>query len=226
MNIFEHRDSFFSGPDAESEEGSLLATFQLAKQIRLRLGKQGYLLDCYLSLFFKGAANTLAFEAADDGYLAGGEFQTIMFSLIDGTDAKKDHPLYPRMRKAYEEHSDELCFQERYTRLCQLLLPLADELLAEAAARFQEEQVHRLDGVVDEIRMRELYEQISDLAGESMMEELNRQLKQRFLIAPPTVVFMQGLTNDLLYRLADRDHETSRQMFQLFLNDMPETDGV
>ena len=32
--------------------------------------------------------------------------------------------------------------------------------------------------MVDEIRMRELYEQISALAGESIMEELNRQLKQ------------------------------------------------
>ena len=73
--------------------------------------------------------------------------------------------------------------------------------------------------------MRELYEQISALAGESMMEELNRLLKQRFLIAPPTAVFMQGLTNDLACRLADRDHKTSRQMFQLFLDGLLETGG-
>ena len=130
------------------------------------------------------------------------------------------------MREAYEERSGELCFQERYTRLCLLLFPLADELLAEAAARFQEEQVHRLDGVVDEIRMRELYEQISALTSESMMEELNRRLKQRFLIAPPTAVFMQGLTNDLACRLSERDPETSRQMFQLFIDSLPETGGV
>ena len=223
MNIFEHRDSFFGRPDAEITDGSLMSAFHLAKQIRLRLGKQGYLLDGYISLFFEGVTSTLAFDAADDGYLTGGEFQTLLFSLIDGTDAKKDHPLYPRLREAYEERSDELCFQERYTRLCLLLFQLADELLAKAAARFQEEQVHRLDGVVDEIRIRELYEQISALAGESMMEELNRRLKGRFLIATPTAVFMQGMTNDLACRLADRDHEISRQMFQLILDGLLET---
>lgn len=158
MNIFEHRDSFFGSPDARITDGSLIDFFHVAKQIRSQLGKQGYLLDCYLLLFFEGAANTTSFESADDGYLAGGEFQTLLFSLIDGSDAKKGHQLYPRMREAYGECSGELCFQERYTRLCLLLFPLADELLAEAAARFQEEQVHRLDGVVDEIRMLELYE--------------------------------------------------------------------
>ena len=140
MNIFEHRDSFFGSPDTEIVDGSLTALFQLAKQIRFRLGRQGYLLDGYLSLFFEGVTSTSAFDAADEGYLTGGEFQTLLFSLIDGTDAKKGHPLYPRMREAYEERSGELCFQERYTRLCLLLFPLADELLLEAAARFQEDR--------------------------------------------------------------------------------------
>jgi len=222
MNIFEHRDSFFGSLDAEFSKDSLLSLFRLAKQIRLRLGKHGYPLDCYLSIFLDSISQTMPYDAADDEFLMGGKFQHIMFSLIDGSEAEKDHPLYEHMRKAYEEHSGELLFQERYTRICLLLIPLADELLADAAARFVEEQVHKLDGVTDEARLWELYRQISDLAGGSLMEELNQRLQKRFLIAPLTAVFAQGVTSDLAERLADRDLETSRQMFQLLLDSLPE----
>jgi hypothetical protein len=223
MNIFEHRNSFFGSLDSEITGGSLLSLFQLAKQIRQRMGKQGYLLDCYLSLFFEGAANTLAYDAADEGFQSGGEFQTLCFNVLDGTEPKKEHPLYRRVMEAYAKQEGELLSQERYTRLCLLLFPLEDELMAHATARFMEEQVSNLNGVVDEIRLRELYNQISHLAGESMMEELNQRLKQRFLIAPLAAVFAQGLTDDLLYKLTSRDHETSKQMFQLIIDRLPDT---
>lgn len=223
MNIFEHRESFFGGFDSEVTGGSLLSLFQLARQIRQRMGKQGYLLDCYLSLFFEGAANTLAYDAADEGFQFGGEFQNLCFHVLDGTEPEKEHPLYRRVMEAYAKQEGKLLFQERYTRLCLLLFPLADELLAQTTARFVEEQVSNLNGVVDGIRLRELYNQISHLAGESMMEELNQRLKQRFLIAPQAAVFAQGLTDDLLCRLISRDHETSRQMFQLLIDILPGT---
>lgn len=55
------------------------------------------------------------------------------------------------------------------------------------------------------------------------MEELNKQLQQRFLIVPVALSFAQGLTYDLLYKLTARDPETSRQMFQLLLDAMTES---
>ncbi len=95
--------------------------------------------------------------------------------------------------------------------------------MAYATTGFVEEQEKALHGVVDEIRLQQLYSQISHLAGESMMEELNQRLKQRFLIAPLAAVYAQGLTDDLLCRLTARDQETSRQMFQLLLDSLPDT---
>jgi len=56
-----------------------------------------------------------------------------------------------------------------------------------------------------------------------MMEELNTKIRQRFLIAPLAAVFAQGVTNELLFQLTDRDRETSRQMFQLLLDTLPNT---
>lgn len=223
MNIFEHRGSFLGNLDGEVAGGSLLSLFQLAKQTRQRMGKQGYLLDCYLSLFFEGVANTLTCDAADEGFQSGGGFQNLCFHALDGTEPEKEHPLYQRVKDAYAKLDGELLSQERYTRLCLLFFPLADELMTYATARFVEEQENALNGVVDEVQLQELYNQISHLAGESMMEELNRQLKRRFLIAPLAAVFAQGLTDDLLCRLTARDHETSRQMFQLLIDRLPDT---
>lgn len=222
MNIFKNRDSFLGCLDSGVTEDSLLSLFKLAKQIRQRLGKQGYLLDCYLSLIFEGANYQLTFEAADEGARTGGTFQRLLFHVLDGTEPKDPHPLYQRMREVYEQNTDKLVFQEQYTNLCQLLFPLADEIMAFATNKFVQEHKSDLNSVVDIIRLQELYDQISHLAGESMMEELNRKIKQRFLIVPLASAFVQGFTDELLFKLATRDNETSKQMFQILLDSMPE----
>ena len=226
MNIFQNRDSLFGCLDSEVVSDSLLSLFRLAKQIRLRLGKQGYLLDNYLSHIFMGLDRGLASNAAEEGNDVSSTFQRLFFHLLDGTEPSKPHPLYPRMREVYEQHADKLAFQERYTNLCQLMFPLADELMAYATAEFVKEQDNNLNGVVDGVYLRELYDKISHLAGEAMMEELNQKIKQRFLIAPQAVAFAQGFTDELLCKLANRDHETSRQMFQLLMDSLPSDEGV
>jgi hypothetical protein len=223
MNIFEHRSSFFGSLTGEVTDDSLLSLFKMAKQIRQRMGKQGYLLDCYLSLLFEGVSNALAYDAADEGFQSGGKLQNLCFHVLDGTEPEKEHPLYGRAKEVFAEQKVLLPYQERYTRLCLLMFPLADEMMAYATAMFLEDRENALNGVVDEIRLQELYKQISHLAGESMMEELNRRLRQRFLIATQVAVFAQGLTDDLLNGLTYRDQETGRQMFQLLLDNLPDT---
>lgn len=223
MNIFKHRDSFLGCLNSSAAEDSLLPLFQLAKQIKLRLGKQGYLLDCYLSLIFEALSSGVSYDAADEGVQAGGDSQGFFFSLLDGTEPEHPHPLGERMREVYNRQADTLAYQERYTKLCMLLFPVADELMTQAATDFIKKKINGLNGVVDEIRLQELFEQIAHLAGESMLEELNAKIRQRFLIAPMAPVFAQGMTDDLLCRLISRDHETSRQMFQLLLDSMPDT---
>ena len=228
MNIFHHTDSFFSCPDSGVTEDSLLSIFKLAKQIRLRLGKQGYLLDHYLSMIFEGMiGGQLAFESADEGFRTGGELQGLLFHVLDGTEPQLEHPLYPRMKELYEQYEGKLIFQERYTNLSILLLFLADEAMVTSTEKFVKEQVTNIGGSLDIIRVREVYDQISHLAGESMLEELNKRIKQRFIIAPASTLFAQGFTDELLYKLTYRDIETSRQIFQLFLDMIPsDTDEV
>lgn len=223
MNIFKHGNSFFEKLNNGITDDSLLSFFKLAKQIRMRLGKQGYLLDCYLSLIFEGLTIKTSYDAADEGFQAGGDSQRYLFSLLDGTEPKHPHPLERRIREVHEEQAGLLVFQERYTKLCMLLFPMADELLAQATTDFVKELVSSLNGVIDEVHLQELFDQIAHLAGESMLEELNSKIYNRFLIAPVAAIFAQGMTDDLLCKLISRDHETSKQMFQLLLDNMPDT---
>lgn len=51
------------------------------------------------------------------------------------------------------------------------------------------------------------------------MENLNILYCQRFLIANAMDIFLQGMTNQLLYSLTYRDRETSKQVFQLLLDE-------
>lgn len=219
MNIFKHRDSFFGCLNSEVTDDSLLSLFRLAKQIKRRLGGKGYLLDSYLSLVFEGLSTEGSYDAANDGFESFGRFQSSFFSLMDGLESCS-HPLGERMRKLYEQRSDTIEFQERYTKLCMLLFPMADELLVQATTEFVGEQVGSLNGVVDGIRVHQLYAEIARLAGESMLEELNAKIRQRFMIAPLALVFAQGMTDDLINRLISRDEETSKQLFQLLLDSM------
>lgn len=104
-----------------------------------------------------------------------------------------------------------------------LIFQRADELMVYSTARFVKEQVDNLNDTVDEIQFEELYNKISYLVGESMIDELNEKLKQRFLIVPLVAIFAQGMNNDLLYKLTTHDYETSKQMFQLLLDILPDS---
>lgn len=223
MNIFTHRDSFYGCTDSGVKRDSLLSLWGLAKQIRLRLGRQGYLLDCYLSLFFDGIGAGDTAGTTLRGIELGGEIQRLLYQVMDGTESGKQHPLYPRIREVYEQQKDSLIFQEKHTNFCLLQFYLADELMNYYISLFLKEQEDNYVGVDDMVRFRSLYNQISRLAGASLMEELNRRLQQHFLIAPLASSFAQGLTCDLIFKLSARDPQTSRQMFQLLLDSMPES---
>lgn len=64
--------------------------------------------------------------------------------------------------------------------------------------------------------MRDLYRKVSAILGsEEPLEQINLLLRQRFMLVTPMAAFLQGLTNDLLYSLTNRDIETGRRAVQL-----------
>ena len=218
MNMFESHEGFSGRFDPDSTGGSLLSLLTLARDIRLKLGRQGYLLDSYLSLFLEGANAMLAYEAGSDGFERGGELRSLCFDVLDRDGTEKDYPFYDTALNALTGRADIMRCQERQTRMNLLYASLADEFLPFAVKHFLREAESRIGDNCDIPKLTDLYRRISEVAGETQMETLNLRLKQRFLTAPLIPVFVQGATNDLLYCLLHRDRETNKQVFQLLMD--------
>jgi hypothetical protein len=217
MNIFENRSSFIGAFEPERTKNSVQNLFKLAKEIREKLGKQGYLLDSYLSYVLEAANNTLLYEAAEKGFEAGSELQNLCYAVMDGSGALEEHPFYQTVKQSFDLQQDT--YQERTTIMSLHSVLLADTFMDYATQSYVREQVDMLN-ILDDVKLCELYKKIIFLVDESLMEQLNLSLKERFFILPVVAGFMQGLTNDLLYSLTYRDSETSRQIFQLIMDDM------
>lgn len=217
MNIFESHEGFSGRFDPDSTGGTLLSLLTLAGDIRLRLGRQGYLLDSYLSLFLEGANAMLAYEAGNDGFERGCELRSLCFNVLDRDSKEKDHPFYDTALNTLIARMDTIRYQERQTRMNLLYAALADDFLPFAVKHFLREAESRIGDNCDISKLTDLYQRISVAVGETLMETLNLRLKQRFLTAPLVPVFVQGATNDLLYCLLNRDSETYKQIFQLLM---------
>ncbi len=209
MNIFQDISAFY-GTGKGKENEPLLAIFQLAKRIRLRLGVKGYLLDNYLDLVFHGLNMGVTSEAVEEGIEAAYRVQRrLLFSVVEGTEPETPHPLYEQIKAVYEQHSWIQSFQESRTRTYLLFALSAAELMKYAVSEFVAKQEKYQIGSEDIVFLRELYDKIVCFVDEPLMEELNNRLRQRFHVTSLLSAFIQGYANDLLYQLTCRDHETS-----------------
>lgn len=224
MNIFQETTAFYGGDEINPSEDVFLATFRLAKRIRLGLGPKGYLLDNYLSMVLQGLDWGSPADLAEDGAQAAYLLQTeLLSSVVDGKEPETPHPLFEQVRSIYE-NSGIPAYQEHRTRMY-LLMALAEGKLREhTISKFvgKQETYWITPREVDIYSLQEVYDKIIALVDESLMEELNRMLKRLFLNISPLSAFLKGFTNDLLYQLTYRDNENSKQIFQLLLDILPE----
>lgn len=188
---------------------------ELAGTIRRRLGKQGYLLDKYISIILEAANVTLLYDAAERGFGAS-ELRYLCLSVMDGKTDCTEHPLYGKVKEYINTHPLE--YQERPTKQSLYCIALAEDFLEYAAKGYYQRQKEKQREVFDIVDLRNLYREIGAmLGGEEELERLNLRIRQRFLIVTPMAGFLQGLTGDLLYCLAYRDAETGKLTARLVL---------
>lgn len=109
---------------------------------------------------------------------------------------------------------------EALAKLALLYIVMADDFFSDAIKKFARKQESSFGAVLDIVRLREVYGQIVSITGEAVMETLNLKLKQKFLATPQMMIFAQEFAFDILGWMVLRDIESSRQMFQLILDDM------
>ncbi|MDR2073891.1 MAG: hypothetical protein LBP36_00735 [Oscillospiraceae bacterium] len=218
MNIFNKESVFLGEHPFEALSEATKEIFKLAKEIKKSLAEQGYLLDNYLSMILESANDCLAQDAAITGFEGFSDLFAIC-TAIQGEHFKDktSHPFYKIAKKYVEENS--LKFQEKSTVRDLYCAALADEFITFALKKFIEKEKDELREVFEAIQLQEYHSKIAYLVGEEKISRLAELLKSRFLIARPVNIFLQAMTNQLLYCLTKRDKETSKQVFQLILDE-------
>ena len=162
----------------------------------------------------------MSYEAADDGLTAISRLHQICRFAVDQSPPEdEDLQIY---RKASHFLNTLPPLQERDTKIGLLILALADDFLASSLTQYLEQSEEKLRSNRDFYKLTALYDRLSDLLGEPSMDQLNQELKNHFLIAPISAVFIQSFLNELLHRLDTTDLESRRQYFQLILDSMQE----
>ena len=105
----------------------------------------------------------------------------------------------------------------RHSIYCALLVNV---FLNFSVERYHEKLEDAYSRAVDICDLRELFRSICSLLGsEELMEQLNLLFRQRFIIATAMQIYLQGMTNQLIYSLTTRDRETQKQVFQILLDE-------
>lgn len=218
MNIFKNESGLLGDATVKHLKLSFDEFFKQASEIRTKLGKQGYLLDKYLSYLFETSNEILAYEAASEGFETGGILDSLCSGILSGDSQNKDNPFYNEVKTYIDAHP--LKFQERATKISVYYSLLIDRCLDRMCKDYYERIESNAHTVLDVCDFRNLYNRISEILGsEEPMENLNLLFLQRFLIATAMASFLQGITNELLYSLTYRDKESSKQIFQLLLDE-------
>ncbi|WP_455436177.1 hypothetical protein [Hungatella hathewayi] len=220
MTIFNSYSTLAGFEGISEKDLSLHSFLRSVCPLRKKLDAQGYLLDAYLSAFFDLSSYNMTYEAADDGLTAMSRLHQICrFTVDQNPPDDEDLPIYS---KASQLLNTLPPLQERDTTIGLLILELADDFLASSLTQYLEQSEEKLRSYRDFYKLTALYERLSDLLGEASMEQLNQELKNHFLIAPISSVFIQSFLNELLHRLDTTDMESSHKYFQLILDSMQE----
>lgn len=218
MNIFENESDFLGGASVEHLKHSFAEFIKQAVEIRTKLGNQGYLLDQYLCYLFETSNETLAYEAASKGFETGGILNGLCSGIISGDSKNTDHPFYDEVKAYIEAHP--LRSQERATKVSVYCSVLIERCLDSMCKEYYKQIESNAHAVIDVCDFRNLYNRISEILGdEEAMANLNLLFRQRFLVVTAMAAFLQGITNELLYSLTYRDRESSKQIFQLLLDE-------
>ena len=198
MNIFKDYSGFHGEIKIENLNKDLQNFFELSKEIRNELGSKAYLFDEYVLSVLKGINAVNASCAIDDCFDATGKWNKLIYEYV-------------------AEQPPE--FQEQSTINDFRVIETANDYFAQAVEWHKNKCRDRMVHEMDIINVRRLYDEICRRLGrEELMERLNFAIRQRFLIANSEAVFMQGLSENLLHSLINRDIETNNSIFTLVLN--------
>lgn len=192
MDIFQ---AFLSHTDENSPTFSEI--FHSAAALKRVLGTKSYLLDHYLSLFFRLTAQIDFVALQDEVHQAMGDAQ-----------------------RAFKENPSLLSqfpCQEPATKINLCFLRQADSILEQTRKDFLSEKTSEWNATVDLIELRQTEQKLMEHIGKEPLEAFQQMLLRQFLPCPLAPLFSQGILVELTKRFFTRDSETDQEVFRLFL---------
>ena len=197
MDMFQH---FLSH---QSENTSAFSDiFRTAKEFHRLLGQKSYLLNHYLSMFFRLIVEMAFFALEDEIYQSISDLQKKIRNDLENHD--NSIPIFDCQEPATEM---ELCWTA-----------LADSLLEQALKEFYHEYTHSYHLSVDLVDFRQTEEKLIEYLGKCVWEKFQQQLINCFLHYSLMQLFRQGIVIEITKRFLLRDLETDQEIFRLFLN--------
>lgn len=171
--------------------------FHSAAALKHALGTKSYLLDHYLSLFFRLTAQIDFVAMQDEVHQAIGDAQ--------------------RSFKENPSLLSEFYCQEPATKINLCFLRQADSILEQARKDFLREKTFEWNTAIDLIELRQTEQKLMERIGKEPLEAFQQMLFRRFLPCPLAPLFSQGILVELTKRFLTRDLETDQEVFRLFM---------
>ena len=171
--------------------------FHSAAALKRALGTKSYLLDHYLSLFFRLTAQ-IDFVALQD---------EVHQAMADTQRSFKENPSL----------LSEFYCQEPATKINLCFLEQADSISEQALYDFLREKTSEWNAAVDLMELRQTEQKLMEHISKKPLEAFQQMLLRRFLPCPLAPLFSQGVLVEMTKRFLTRDLETDQEVFRLFL---------
>ena len=174
--------------------------FNSINELKLTLNDKSYVLDHYLSMFFR------LIKQMDFTYLQ-----------------EKIHCLFKKSVENslnLEEKNLKIHYQEPETNENLLILSVANSIIEQSLSDFTTEIYYYCCKKVDVIEFQETENKLINLVGKEKFEAFQLMLTQYFIATSFAQVFLQVMIKELSLALTTRDIETDNEIFRLFLKNL------
>ena len=196
MDIFQHFLSY------QSENISTFSDiFRSTREFHQLLGRKSYLLDHYLSMFFRLITEMDFCILEDKIYQTISELQKKIHNDLESN--ADSIPAFDCQEPATQQ---ELCWTA-----------LADTLLEQALPDFLKQNTLIYHTAIDLVDLKQTEQTLIEFLGKDSWEQFQQKLIHRFLSCSLMQLFRQGIIIEITKRFLSRDLETDQEIFRLYL---------
>ena len=217
--MFEDQENLYGNCHIDGIQKAMADFWRMAGEIRDELGDRSYYLDEYLSIIFDCISSASATTAAFLGENKYSELLVVALSACGSGADRKSNKFYDNIKKYIDEHPNNYLELDTKSELyiSNIILDYSKDIIKDFKEKLVSDSINH--NMPDYAIASERFEQIKEIIGSEKAERLESAIDEAFLICPASLIFVQSLITRLTEGLCTRDPQTSKQIFQLILDE-------